>query len=350
MVPPSHFKRSLRSGTLRSKVLNARLRGEVRYKKRGEKNMASAKFQGGKYHNASEVKAHFRHDDISVQSRKIAARTNPNIDISKSPMNRALLGLTYKQLCKKYDERIALLDSTTNSNKRKDRVTLQNIEIPVPKDLERCNYNSWFIKVAEILIAFYGKDNFMDGQIHYDEEHEYIDAQTNESIISRVHAHFSIVPEIDGVLNAKQMVSRTAMKKLNQAIEKMTIENYGCSFMTGEKKKSVQTVEELKTLSERKRFAQREKAILEAEKKLSDKEKILDERMALLTEYTTQGENFYNGAYNLFLALSRESQDFQEEKQKLYGGSFSRLKQKQVELNESLLPHSGMKKEKQKSL
>ena len=70
--------------TLRSKVLNARLRGEVRYKKRGEKNMASAKFQGGKYHNASEVKAHFRHDDISVQSRKIAARTNPNIDISKS--------------------------------------------------------------------------------------------------------------------------------------------------------------------------------------------------------------------------------------------------------------------------
>lgn len=32
-------------------------------------------------------------------------------------------------------------------------------------------------------------------------------------------------------------------------------------------------------------------------------------------------------------------------KQKLYGGSFSRLKQKQVELNESLLPHSVMKKE-----
>lgn len=99
------------------------------------------------------------------------------------------------------------MDSTINTNKRKDRVTLQNIEIPVPKNLARIHYNAWFIKVAEILIDFYGRDNFMDGQIHYDEEHEYIDSITNEITISRVHAHFSIVPEVNGILNAKKWIA-----------------------------------------------------------------------------------------------------------------------------------------------
>lgn len=312
--------------------------------------MASCKFEGGKYHSATEVKAHFRHDDISVQSRKIAAKNNPHIDISKSPMNRALLGLSYKQLCKKYDDRISYLDSTTNTNKRKDRVTLQNIEIPVPKDLERNHYNAWFIKVAEILIATYGRDNFMEGHIHYDEKHEYIDAVTNEMTTSRVHAHFSIVPEVNGILNAKKMDSRSSMKKLNQAVEKMTKEKYGCSFMTGEKRKSHQTVDELKNISEQKKFAEREKDIITAEQNIFEREKALNDKIVFLEKYREQSEEFFNGAYNLFLALSRESQAFQNEKQNLYNKSFERLQQKNVQLDESLLPHIGKKKERIKSL
>lgn len=158
--------------------------------------MASCKFEGGKYHTATEAKAHMRHDDISLESRIISAKGNPNIDVTKSHLNRSLLGLTYEQMCQKYDERIAYLDATTNTNRRKDRVTLQNIEIPVPADLDRKLYNKWFIKVTEILCSMYGSENFIDGQIHWDEEHEYIEAETGELTVSRVHAHFSIVPEI----------------------------------------------------------------------------------------------------------------------------------------------------------
>lgn len=161
--------------------------------------MASAKFQGGKYHTATEVKAHFRHDDISVESRKVASRGNPNIDVTKSHLNKSLLGLTYEQMCEKYDERIAQLDATTNTNHRKDRVTLQNIEIPVPRELDRNLYNKWFVKVAEILCSTYGYLNFIDGQVHWDEEHKYIGAETGELEVSRVHAHFSFVPEVNGV-------------------------------------------------------------------------------------------------------------------------------------------------------
>ena len=61
--------------------------------------MASAKFEGGKYHGATEAKAHMRHDDISIEAREIAAKNNPHIDTSKSHLNKSLLGLTYEQMC-----------------------------------------------------------------------------------------------------------------------------------------------------------------------------------------------------------------------------------------------------------
>lgn len=72
------------------------------------------------------------------------------------------------------------------------------------------------------------------------------------------------------------------MKKLNQAVEKMTKENYGCSFMTGEKRKSHQTVDELKNISEQKKFAQREKDIITAEQNISEREKVLNDKIVFL--------------------------------------------------------------------
>ena len=46
--------------------------------------MASCKFEGGKYKGATEVKAHFRHNDISPVRRAIAKKKNKHIDLNKS--------------------------------------------------------------------------------------------------------------------------------------------------------------------------------------------------------------------------------------------------------------------------
>lgn len=48
--------------------------------------MASCKFEGGKYKGASEVKAHFRHNDIdpgrrAVAKKKISISTSINASI-----------------------------------------------------------------------------------------------------------------------------------------------------------------------------------------------------------------------------------------------------------------------------
>lgn len=223
--------------------------------------MASAKFEGGKYHGATEAKAHMRHDDITPEARAVAAINNPHIDVTKSHLNKSLLGLTYEQMCEKYDNRIAQLDNTTNRNKRKDRVTLQNIEVPVPAGLDKKLYNKWFCRVGEILCDAYGRDNLIDAQIHYDEEHEYIDAETHEKKMSRVHMHASIVPEVQGQLNCKRMSGRANMRKLNNAIEKMTEREFGCKFMDGSKKKSDRTMDELKNSSAKLKAEQENKQL-----------------------------------------------------------------------------------------
>lgn len=212
--------------------------------------MASCKFEGGKYKGASEVKAHFRHNDIDPGRRAVAKKKNKHIDLDKCKYNFNILGLSYEERCKKYDDRIAYLDSHGNTNRRKDRVTAQCIEIPVPADLPRDRYREWFLRIAEMLRAKYGEENFIDADIHYDEEHEYRDAETKELVVSRVHGHFIFVPEISGKLNCKQMTLRKNMKALNREIDIMTKDEFGCSFMSGKKTKSLKKVEELKQESE----------------------------------------------------------------------------------------------------
>lgn len=326
--------------------------------------MASCKFEKGKYHSKTEAKAHLRHDDISVENRKIAAKGNPNIDVSKSHLNRSLCGLTYREACEKYDKRIEFLDNTTNTNRRKDRVTLQNIEVPVPADLEREKYNRWFVRVAEILCSMYGQLNFVDGQIHYDEEHQYISAETGELVMSRVHAHFSIIPEVNGVLNCKKMSGRANMRKLNKAVEDMTQKEFGCSFMTGEKTKSCQTVDQLKNKSNRlelkrreenckqqeQMIAEAEKSLLESKKAICEQEQAVERKMANLGEYERLGADYYNRAKLLFDSLSREDETFKADKEKLYRQSLERIHKIHTELDESLLPQAHRKKQKERSL
>ena len=326
--------------------------------------MASLKFENGKCHGATAAKALMRHNDIDPERRKIAAKENPNIDVTKSHLNKSLLGLSYEQKCEKYDRRIEELDTTTNKNKRKDRVTLQGIEVPAPEGLPRNCYNKFFINVAKILIDEVGSENFIDGDIHHDEEHDYIDAETHELTTSRVHAHFGVVPAYNGQLKAQKLYSRATMRRLNKKVDEMTQREFGIKFMTGTKQKSKKTIDELKNESSRlaleqreQKCEQRENAVLEAENgilqrenEVDRREQALEQKAADLLKYEQIGLEYFSRAKNLCSSLEREEKEFRDNKAKLYSQSLDRIDNLRTKLDESLLPQPHRSKQKERSL
>lgn len=200
--------------------------------------MASCKFEGGKCKGGTEAKSLFRHDKQDTREAT-AKHSNEHIDKSKTHLNYSIKGLSYKEICDAYDSRIDELDRTTNTNKRKDRVTMQCIEVPAPKDLPRDQYAQFFTNVAKLLCERYGEKNFLDGDVHCDEQHEYMDPSTKEMETSRVHCHYNFVPEHDGQLNGKWFSSRANMVQLNNEVDKMCQSEFGVKFMDGSKKKVI---------------------------------------------------------------------------------------------------------------
>lgn len=220
--------------------------------------MASVNFE--KYKGARSTKARIRH--CCKASRIYAKHTNKHINKSLTKYNwdyvnadTSIVYPHYEAAKDIYDTRIDYLDGTTNTNHKPDRVTCFGLEIPVPSgvdcDLEKAS--KWSHDVMELLIRKYSKENVVSAHFHADEKHKYkIKGENGEikTIESRYHLHAFVIPEVNGKLNGKQFSSRKNMIKINNEIEKMTLEKYNCHFMDGTKRKSRKTVEELKNQSD----------------------------------------------------------------------------------------------------
>ncbi len=232
--------------------------------------MASVDFQ--KVKGASEAKALFRHSDKA--ERLAHDHTNEQIDKSATRANRQL-PMSYAETCRRYDERIAKLDGTTNTNKRKDRVTLMGLCVPFPKGLSDKNGVSFCNECLHILRGIYGTENVLQAYIHFDEKHEYTDARTGEKTESRSHVHFYIVPEKDGVLNAKVLMNKGHMIQVNNAIHEMVEDRFGLQFMDGSGRKSKKSVSELKNASRERELSERKATLDAREASLRQREEAL---------------------------------------------------------------------------
>lgn len=227
--------------------------------------MASVNFE--KLKAAQQVKAMFRHCD----EEKRLETNHSNIDINKSATPSNMQGnLDYNAACKKYDDRIAYLDSQPGANRRKDRVTCFGLNVPAPKDLKPEDEKAFFMLVLEIIKNQYGEDNIIQYYIHQDEKHKYINAETGEECMSRSHMQCYVVSEHNGKLNGKWFSNKSNMIKLNNAIHKMAQEQFGVMFMDGSKKKSRKTVEQLKS----------ESTYLEAQKELDAQKMAINTQVA----------------------------------------------------------------------
>lgn len=210
--------------------------------------MASTNWE--KYKGGGEAKAHFHHNsqDTRLQTRK---HKNPDIDRSRTHLNFSILGLSYDERCEKYDKAIDDYKSKFCKDKamRKDAVTCLGLESSVPKEIagDDVKCAAWCRDLYQVYCDAFGAENIIDMDVHFDEIHDYYDPETKKMETSRAHAHANIMPfTVDGRLCCKEIFTRGNMKKLNNAIEAMTMQKYGCHYMTGEpaRKKSVEQLKQ----------------------------------------------------------------------------------------------------------
>lgn len=209
--------------------------------------------QLGKHKGGGACKALFRHTTKDVRAK--SKHSNPHLDTSLTHLNTSIHGLetgtdySYAQMCSLYDEKIEDADEAGSST-RKDRVTMLTFISYVPEGLPEDKQDEWFLKVADIQRELFGTDNFIDGHIDRDEQHEYVDPDTEKVMTSRVHMCSYIVPrKEDGKLCAKDLTKRSVLIRQNKLINEMSIRDYGVEYVTGKGKKSNETVEQLKEKS-----------------------------------------------------------------------------------------------------
>lgn len=207
--------------------------------------MASIDFK--KCKGGTSAKAIFRH--CATDTREKGNHKNQDIDKTLTKQNLYYKTQCYADVVRAYDDRLKELEKT-NKNHRKDAVTALCLEIPVPANIPPGKIREWSSDTLHILEGFYGADNLLGAFVHVDERHHYRDARDGQLKTSREHIHAFLVPELNGQLNAKVVMGRGRMREINNRVDDMTRSKYGLKFKTGEGKKRVESVEELKQQSE----------------------------------------------------------------------------------------------------
>lgn len=192
--------------------------------------MASVNFK--KLKSSGAVRAIIQHCDKEERLRH--EHRNHDIDKSETENNLTLYPeLDCKATIQKFKDRISDLDSTTNTNKRKDRTEGFSLNIPIPiKEGETSDYQIIMNDVIDVLEKYTGsRDNIINAYLHVDEIHDYIDPTTHEKRTSLPHIQAIIVPEINGRLLGKQFSSKTGMRTLNKALDDMFLEKHKIQFL-----------------------------------------------------------------------------------------------------------------------
>lgn len=204
--------------------------------------MSSVNFEKIKQ-NGKPVSAYIRHNDSSERLKHEHSNKDINKDLTSG--NVDWKGIDYNAAQERYKARIAELDKVEGQNKRKDRVVAFALCVPIPKDVS--DKKAFFIDVMELFSKDFGERNIIQGNLHVDEVHNYI--ENGEVKTSLEHIHCLVIPEINGKLCGKKFSSRAAMSGLSKEIDNLCKTRYHCNFLTGETPQH-KTVEELKAEGE----------------------------------------------------------------------------------------------------
>ena len=248
--------------------------------------MASVKFENGKRHSMSQIRAHWCHD--IKEQRVTHCHNNEDIDLDKTKYNWAYFGTTMNERMERVEEILSQIKMKSDIK----YVLMHELVVYPPEALTPDEQSRWLREVAgPTLREVYG-ERFIDMDVHMDEVHYYVNPRTGRRVLSRVHGHADIVPfedtpvtvnlkdengrairengklvkvqvtDEDGNvtmkrrLNACHVTGPEYIRRLNDTMEKNSQEIFGINFNSGEGKflnaegyKDRSTVEELKERS-----------------------------------------------------------------------------------------------------
>lgn len=238
--------------------------------------MASVDFKKCKA-GTGDVGALLRHCD--ARERLKHDHGNEHIDKSLTQFNTQG-DRSYRQTMSALRDRLAELDARPGANKRKDRVELFMLEVPIPAGHDPQRFAEMAVREISDM---YGERNVLNWYLHRDEIHTYMDH--GEERTSLCHVHVPVVPEIDGRLCGKDFSSRARMVELNRRIDEGARELGGPAFLTGEHPRK-RSVEELKLASYREASEAAERA--ERERSAAELAACLQDQVAQEAEKRAQ--------------------------------------------------------------
>ncbi len=203
------------------------------------------------------------------------------------------IGGSYEEVRKRFEDTLAELDSRPKSNRRIDRTCAFALEgvLPEPdesKDTE-LQKNAWIAGIENIIKADYPEAVVLATYIHYDEVHEYINAETGEHVMSRPHMHMYVMPIINGRLCGKKFFPNpSSLRRFHRKVDELTQSIYGFSYGNGSKKKSYDTVEHLKIESEKAEIEERRSAVEEKEKELINRQVAISQQEQIVKDREQQ--------------------------------------------------------------
>ena len=178
----------------------------------------------------------FKAGDIkNVEShieRKNKSYKNKDIDTSKTKFNYDLHYEKYKTYKNRINERIKE-EYTGNRAVRKDAVLMINFLISSDqeffKNLTEERQREYFKISYDYLKDYFGEKNVISAKVHLDE--------------TTPHMHFTAIPLIDGKLNAKKLMNRNFLRRIQDELPKILVDN-GFEIergIEGSKRKHIET-------------------------------------------------------------------------------------------------------------
>lgn len=233
-----------------------------------------------------ELKALLRHCDKNERLK--VEHSNEDINKEMTWKNAQFCG-SYEEVCNYFDDILRELDSKPKANTRYDRVVAYAIEgtLPEPdeeKDTQK-QRDAWIAGIEKVIKREYPEMVVLAKYIHYDEVHEYINPENGERVFSRPHVHMYVMPVIEGRLNGKKFFQhKTSLIQLHRQIDDLTRSIYGFSYGNGTKKKSFDSVENLKYESKKAELEKRRAALVEMEKDLINRQVALHQQELIVFE------------------------------------------------------------------